>query len=83
MVITTVLTMNIKKFLNNQNENFEVYGKWALFQIVLVKINCRIASNPEEKVLWIFLFGLYCLSLLDENPQFEIIKVTKTIGIPL
>lgn len=40
-------------------------------------------SIPEEKILWIFLFGLYGLFLLDENPQFEIIKVTKTIGIPL
>ncbi|EPI37879.1 hypothetical protein D347_02180 [Enterococcus faecalis LA3B-2] len=38
-------------------------------------------SSPEEKTLWTFLFGLYGLSLLAENPQFEIIKVAKTIGI--
>ncbi len=70
-----------------QNKNKREWGnsqkKVALCQIMLVKRNCRIMSSLEEKILWIFLFGLYGLSLLDENPQFEIIKIMKTIGIPL
>ncbi|EPI04862.1 hypothetical protein D358_02749 [Enterococcus faecalis RP2S-4] len=48
----------------------------------MITFKIGLVFSFGERTIVPLAFGLYCLSLLDENPQLEIIKVTKIIGIP-